>query len=488
MQVATKPEPQHSFTDYAVDSIRAIPGGLAKGAAGLAGLPGDVNSLINSGMDKLASFAGESPDVIKKMQAQRESLPLKPVTSSAINNAVSKPFGGYYQPQTIPGQYAETAASFAPNAIMPGTVGQKLARVLIPATTSETAGQATKGSSYEPLARAAGALVGGVGEGIGERLMAPKATIPSLADIGNAKTATYKAAEQQGVVIKPEAWKQFADDVNHKITVQGVVQPELHKNTVAALRTIEAEAASGAPITLEKSDLVRQVVNDAIDSASAPGANGGDLMRSAQIKHSLDDFLDNLKPTDTLAGDASTAVPILKEARSLAQREFKGKEIQKLIDLADNSASTNYTAAGYEQALRAQFKNLNAKLIKDPNLAKTFTDAERAAIVKVAQGGPLENSLRWLGRFGPNGHLGTILSGGAGASVGAAMGGPVGAALGGAGTLALGAAARSGATALTARNARLAGELMRTGQPAAQAAPMTPKLLSDLLLSRAITH
>ena len=51
-----------------------------------------------------------------------------------------------------------------------------------------------------------------------------------------------------------------------------------------------------------------------------------------------------------------------------------------------------------EQAIRAQFMQLNEKLIKNKNLAKTFTPEERAAIVKVVKGGPLGNALRKLGK------------------------------------------------------------------------------------------
>ena len=487
------PAPQAAPISPVADAIRSIPGGIAKGVASVVGLPGDVSNLFNAGGDKLLSLMGESPDVIKKMQSQREALPIKPVSSAQVNKAVSDPFGGYYQPQTKAGQYTETVASFAPNALAPGSIPAKLARMVIPGVASEAAGQATKGSKYEGLARAGGALLGGIGEGLGEGMLlkAPKA--PTLAELGDMKNKAYQAADQAGVVIRPDAFQKFATDLGDDLTKNNVVQADIHKNALSALNVIQDEAASGAPMSLSRADAVRKAVNGAIEKAANPMSGSRDDLRLAmKVKSGLDDFLDNLKPTDTLSGDASVAVPILKEARSLAAKQYKGEQIQEIIDLAQNSASTNYSASGYEQALRVGFKNLNAKMIKDPNLAKTFTDAEREAIVKVAKGGAIGNGLRLLGKFSPTGPvssgMASVVGGGLGGGVGSLVGGPVGGAIGGlAGAAALGgtgALARSGATAITSRNAQAVSDLVRGGAPAASQG-MTPKLLTGLLLSQA---
>lgn len=121
-----------------VDAARSIPGGLAKGVAAVAGLPGDVQQWIT----------GES---------RATSLP----TSEGIGNAIAAPFGGFYEPQTTAGKYAETIASFAPAAAVPGSIAARVARVAVPGAASEAAGQATEGTWAEPYARVGGALLGG---------------------------------------------------------------------------------------------------------------------------------------------------------------------------------------------------------------------------------------------------------------------------------------------------------------------------------------
>lgn len=459
------------------DIVRSIPGGVAKGVAGITGLPGDVSQLFDTGMDALTGG--------KVANAQHPGR----FTSGDVNDTISKPFGGYYQPQTIPGQYAETAASFAPNVLAPGTMAQKLARALVPAGASETAGQLTKGTPFEPMARAAGALTGGIAQGAGENaLFRANNPAPSLEDLAKLKGDAYKAADAAGVVISPKSFQQFATDAGTNLTRDNVVQADIHPNTMAALSILHDEAGSGAPISLSRADAIRKAIGGAAEKAAGPSGSKDDLRLITKIKGSLDDYLDKLTPADTLSGDPETAIPILKSARDLAQREFKGKLIQQFINLAKNSASTNYSASGYEQALRAQFKNFNAQLIKNPSMANGFSDAERTAIENVAKGGALGNALRYVGKFSAHGPL----SAGAGMGIGALLGSHVGAgaAEGGmAGAIlvpSIGELGRTGATAITNRNAQMAGELMRRGKPLTNSANPGATGLAALLLSHGV--
>lgn len=470
--------------DYMEDMVRAIPGGVAKGVAGLVGTPSSVINLASNLGRKVVGrpwIPDEDPRAATFM-----GIP----TVGQGEAALSAPTHGFYKPQTIPGQYTETAASFLPNAVAPSSLTQRLARVLIPAGTSETAGQLTAGTPLEPVARAVGALAGGVGEGFAEGAGArARGAAPSLDELQAAKEATYRAANNAGVVISPNSFQNFATDLGTNLTRNHVIQADIHPSTLSAINIIQDEAAAGAPISLERADAIRQAVNGAIEKAAGPNGSKTDLRLAMKVKGGLDDYLDSLGPQDVLSGDPQTAVPILRQARDIAQRQFKGEQIQKMMDLAANSASTNYSASGYEQALRVQFKNLNAQLIKNPSLANTYTDAEREAIQRVAEGGPVGNALRYIGKFSAHGPV----SAGAGMGIGALLGHSVGAggAEGGiAGAIAvpmIGEMGRAGATALTERNARLAAELMRRGAPPPTNTPSVVNSgLIPLLLSRGV--
>jgi hypothetical protein len=84
-------------------------------------------------------------------------------TSSQLQQAVESYTGPFYQPKTIVGDYAQAAGEFVPGALlMPGggLARSALRYGLLPALSSETAGQLTKGTPAEPWARTAGAIVG----------------------------------------------------------------------------------------------------------------------------------------------------------------------------------------------------------------------------------------------------------------------------------------------------------------------------------------
>lgn len=150
-----------SVADMAVDSARAVPGGLAKGAAQMIGTPGSaVESAANmfpNLMDRMFPGSGKYVDAFLKFQGV--AMPHLPTTREA-NDVFSSPTGGYYEPKTTMGKYAETIASFAPAALGPGGAGRRIANVVVPGAASEFAGQMAEGTPAEPYARAAGGLLG----------------------------------------------------------------------------------------------------------------------------------------------------------------------------------------------------------------------------------------------------------------------------------------------------------------------------------------
>ncbi|MBE7196264.1 MAG: hypothetical protein INR70_00460 [Parafilimonas terrae] len=162
----------------AVDVAKALPTGAAKGAIGLAGLPGDVQHMGGSLVDdimlglghKVMDWSGYGPQAGTPERADFDrmyrgigsggGLP----GSGAIRQGVETVTGPLYEPKTTAGQYAQTVGEFATGAaIGPGGLARKAAETVIPAAVSETAGQLTKGSKAEPVARLAGALAGNLG-------------------------------------------------------------------------------------------------------------------------------------------------------------------------------------------------------------------------------------------------------------------------------------------------------------------------------------
>jgi hypothetical protein len=163
---------------YGEDMLRGLGGGLERGAAGLAGLPGTVSGLIDKSSDWLAAKLGQDPAEIAAYRAKVNASPLNVIpTPQSIQSAVEPYTGQFYVPQTVPGQYASTLGSFAATAPLgPGSLGARAFNTIVPALTSETAGQLTKGQGAEPWAR----FIGGIGGGLlGAKGLTPTGPAPA---------------------------------------------------------------------------------------------------------------------------------------------------------------------------------------------------------------------------------------------------------------------------------------------------------------------
>ena len=140
--------------DHGRTGARSVPprgtgggGGLGRGVARLVGLPGDIAEYGARGIDWATRKVGGAigVDVAPRRGSGRT------YGSAGATRAIEGVTGEFCEPQTIPGEYASTIAEFAPGALIPGGSAGGLARgggqtldTVVPAITSETAGQLTK--------------------------------------------------------------------------------------------------------------------------------------------------------------------------------------------------------------------------------------------------------------------------------------------------------------------------------------------------------
>lgn len=140
----------------AEDIAKSIPTGIVEGATGLVGLQGAIGQAMGGQPGQyIPGFGVVGP------------------TGEQLNDELRRSLGrDYYQPQSVAGEYARTAGEFLPGLVAPGGTGAKVASWLVPAATSETAGQLARALSggerdtaTEGFARMGGGLIGGLGVG-----------------------------------------------------------------------------------------------------------------------------------------------------------------------------------------------------------------------------------------------------------------------------------------------------------------------------------
>lgn len=139
------------------DILRSVAAAPRKVVEGLAGLPGAAQSGVHAGMDWLT---GTQTPGIENTPGVPNLLP----TPQAIQAQTSKALGPSYQPQTTPGKFAGAATEGVTGAMMgPGGLMAKVLMGTGSGLGSEAAGEQFHGSPYEPVARLAGGVAGGMG-------------------------------------------------------------------------------------------------------------------------------------------------------------------------------------------------------------------------------------------------------------------------------------------------------------------------------------
>lgn len=274
----------------------------------------------------------------------------------------------------------------------------------------------------------------------------PAPPAPTTEALREGAESAYQQADNAGVIVRQQSMDGLAGRIAQRVAKEGF-DVDLHPQVAAALRRLSTDAQGD--LTFQGLDTLRKVIRNASDSTSKSERRLAQLMINE-----LDDFVGGMGAKDVISGDPITASAAIRQARDLYARASKSGEIQELMTRARLNAP-NFSASGLENAIRTEFR----RLARNPRRLRLFNATEQAAIRKVAEGGPLENSLRMLGKLAPTGVVSGALSGG----MGYAIGGPAGAAL----TTGTGALSRGGATMMTLRNARIADELMRRGAPVA---------------------
>jgi hypothetical protein len=215
-----------------MDAASSFGSGLAKGVVGLAGLPGDLQQGLIYAADKV----GLAP-----------KHPVRLPTSADVIDSASKYAPAMAEnPQTVAGEYAQTVGEFLPFA------GRRMVSMgVFPAVTSETAGQVTKGTKYEPAARLVGAVTGGglsalaTRPSVAERTVATAARGMTPAQVDAAVTLFEQS--RQGANPLPLTMAEAAGN-ERMLNLQRVVEGQGGLSDFMAQRPAQVQAAGRAAI------------------------------------------------------------------------------------------------------------------------------------------------------------------------------------------------------------------------------------------------
>lgn len=242
-------------------------------------------------------------------------------------------------------------------------------------------------------------------------------------ELGQIKSGVGPFLEKRahGVIVNRQGIRGVADDIKGTLAQEAYHpknQPKLSNflgelESLSVGRGVPGQVTSGG-VTLSGLDTTRKMLR------AARASTDSEERRLAKIAaERFDDYLSNLKPSEIAAGRSKEGVAALNEARSLWTSYRKADLVEEALTAAQQRASTTGSGGNVDNAIRQEFR----KILTNRKKSAGFTDAEKAALARVASGTKGQNTLRLLGKLAPQGDgLRMMLSlGAAGASGGASL-------------------------------------------------------------------
>lgn len=442
-----------SGANEGIGSLLSLPNSIEMGAR-------SVGPMIGNALGGNFAMPEQSwlPDAGAHYNAAAQDLgAIKPETSDPMDQGLRRV-----------GQ--EVGANLLPWLGMPGKVAGAVS------TLGSGIGAATmqRIAPDNPTAEIIGQLIGGgtplFAANQAERAGMIKAATPTVEGLKADAGALYDQARASGVVAPQHATANLNQTMKGIATSEGLITPTGRVNSSyprinGVLNTFED--FSNGTMNIAQAQAARKVLTDAAKSAEP-----GEKRIATMMLDEFDKFLNPLAPE-------------ISQANAIYSRAKKGELIEQVVELAGSRAG-QFSGSGFENALRTEFRSLERQIIKGQ--MRGLSDAEKEAITKVAQGGPIENALRYVGKLAPTGVVSMGMGGGLPFMVGNAFGGPAMGAAAGATTMGAGMLARDAATKATAGNARQAVIEALTGGKAPTApilAPETAGVASYLLSGQA---
>jgi hypothetical protein len=139
-------------SDVPTDIAKSLPTGVVESLTGLAGMQGTIGQMIYG------------------KQSLGQNMPgfgIVGPTGAQINQTIRNQIGyDYYQPQTVPGEYARTFGENLIGGLAPGGPLTRAASVAVPAFASEGAAQIAEGMGASPTAQTMARTIAGLGGGL----------------------------------------------------------------------------------------------------------------------------------------------------------------------------------------------------------------------------------------------------------------------------------------------------------------------------------
>lgn len=288
-------------------------------------------------------------------------------------------------------QLAKTAKSPVTRGVA-GQMAQQPVGQLAASVPAGAAAQAVGEKTENPLlAMLAGTLTAAPFMAFG----GPKGQVPSSDKLKQEASALYRKSSAQGALIKPQSIQDAGTKILQEVSNKVAIDPEVDTEAMAVIRRLQKSFYQ--PQSLEQLDLTRQF----LAQAKASGGRSGEF--AGQALEKWDDYVNSLTVNDIAnAKKPGVALKALQNARAAYAKSKKVETLEDLLSSAELRGEVNYTQAGLEQGIRQKLR----ALVENDKQMRYFTNTEQKMMRSVAEGGPIQNFLRWVGKASPTSLIG----------------------------------------------------------------------------------
>lgn len=251
------------------------------------------------------------------------------------------------------------------------------------------------------------------GEKTSFQKVAPPA--PTAEALRGAAKQGYDDAAALGVEYSPQAVKDLAAQIGVNLDQEGLIGKVAPK-TRSILDDLANPPADAVSAPLSGVEAARR----SFGKVGQDYANPPEQLASGVVRDALDKFMRNPPEDSVLAGDASLAAQLQREADKNYAAFKRSSSLADLERAAEIRAESVNSGQNTANAIRQRI----ASLLLNPKQAGRFNDEELALLREVSGGTPTANATRFIGNLmGGGGGMGAVVSGGvAGAAAGGAAG------------------------------------------------------------------
>lgn len=218
---------------------------------------------------------------------------------------------------------------------------------------------------------------------------------PSAEELAAQSSQLFKQAKESNVELNAKDFSSTMKTIGKELREEGY-DPRLYPKLDVAFSELQN---AKMPKDFNELRTLRKFIQGAQKSADPE-----ERRLATDLKNRFDEYVINI-PESSIKSGGKEGLQAWKEARDVYSRMSKAEIFDEMLDNAQLDKS-KFSMSGIENSLAQQLR----QLAKNDKKMRLFTAEEQKAIREAAEGGNVQNLLRFFGKFAPTSSVSSIPS------------------------------------------------------------------------------